>query len=102
MVKHKRRVIWDEDARANFKQAIAHIKKNSLQNAEKIKKEILVSTNSLINEPERLHAPDKYRMNNDGSYRAYEIHKFRVSYFVGKDNIRIIRFRHVSQEPQTY
>ncbi len=102
MVNKKRRVIWNEEARTYFKQAMDHIKKDSIQNAENIKKEIIASAKSLINEPQRLHAPDKYRLNNDGSYRAYEIHRFRISYFISEYYIRIVRMRHTSQNPQEY
>ena len=102
MVRKKKRVVWDEEARTYFKRAIAYIKKDSPQNADKIKKEILASTKTLVEEPIKEHAPDKYRLNNDGSYRSYEIHKFRISYFIGEDFIRIVRIRHTSQEPKEY
>lgn len=102
MVKQKKRVVWGTEAQASFRQAVAYIKKGSPQNADKVKKEVLASTNSLADEPERLHAPDKDRRNNDGSYRAYEIHKYRIAYFAGNDIIRIVRFRHTHQEPQKY
>lgn len=102
MVKRKLSVVWDEEARLNFKQAIGYVKKNSPQNAEKLRREILASTKRLGEEPFILHAQDKDRLNNDGSYRAYEIYKFRISYFAGAETIRIVRFRHTSQEPKAY
>lgn len=101
MVK-KYRVVWDEDARTYFKEAISYIKKDSPQNAEKVKREVIESTRSLANEPQRLHAPDKDRLNNDGSYRAYEIQKFRISYFVSHNEIRVVRIRHTKQDPRLY
>lgn len=102
MVKGKLEIVWDEEARVDFKKAIAYIKKDSPQNADKIRKTILASTKRLADEPLIQHRPDKDRVNNDGSYRAYEIFRFRISYFVGKGAIRIVRFRHTSQEPQKY
>ncbi len=102
MVSKKRKVVWDEGAVAYFKQAIAYIKKDSPQNADKVKKEILASTKALTAKPERQHAPDKYRLNNDGNYRAYELYRFRISYFIGNETIRIVRVRHVSMEPKNY
>ncbi|AXY74527.1 type II toxin-antitoxin system RelE/ParE family toxin [Paraflavitalea soli] len=102
MVAKKRRVIWDEEARDYFKETIAYIKKDSVQNAEKIKQEILLSTRELANEPEKLHAPDKYRVNNNGSYRAYELYHYRISYFTSPEYIRIVRMRHTSMKPEQY
>lgn len=103
MVKHKRkRVVWAEEERTAFRQAIGFIRKQSVQNAENVKNKILASTRSLADDPERLHMPDKYKSDNDGRYRAYEIYRFRITYFVGTDEIRITRFRHTSQQPELY
>lgn len=98
----KRKVIRDEEAKIYFKKALAYIKKDSVKNAEKVKREILASTRALADEPQRQHAPDKYRKNNDGSCRAYELHKYRISYFVSSAEIRIVRIRHTGQEPKEY
>lgn len=70
MVSKKRKVIWDEGVKMYFKQAIAYIKKDSPQNGDKVKKDILASTRALAGLPEKRHMPDKYRHNNDGNYRA--------------------------------
>ena len=65
MVKKKCTVVWDNEAKVYLKKAIAYIKKESPQNAEKVKKDIIASTKKLADEPERLYAPDKYRTDND-------------------------------------
>ena len=102
MVSKKRKVIWDEEAWNYFKEAIAYIKKDSVQSAEKIKKDILFSTRALAETPEKIHAPDKYRTNNNGAYRAYELHRYRLSYFIGDEYIRVVRMRHTSMRPKSY
>lgn len=53
----------------SLRDAYVYIKKDSAHNADKIKKIILASKKELIKNPER-HNPDKYRIGNDGSYRA--------------------------------
>lgn len=45
---------------------------------------------------------DKYRMNNDGSFRAYELLRYRVSYQIIEKEIIIVRVRHTSMEPKQY
>ena len=40
MVSKKRTVVWDNEAKVYLKKAIAYIKKESPQNAEKVKKDI--------------------------------------------------------------
>lgn len=102
MVRKKPSIVWDVDARSAFRKAIAYIKKDSPQNAEKVRLDINTAVKKLADEPERLHAPDKYKIPNDGSFRAFEIHRYRIAYFAGEEEIRIVRFRHTSKAPETY
>lgn len=95
------KVIWDIEARNSFKQAIHWIRSDSPVNADKVKKYFLVATRSLVARPE-IHPPDKYCKNHDQRFRAFEKYNFRVVYFIAEDSIRILRFRHVKQEPLEY
>jgi plasmid stabilization system protein ParE len=97
----KRKLNWGDDAKRSLKTIIKYIRTNSPQNAEKVKKDIKESIRELIDKPER-HPKDKYRSDNDISYRAFELHKIRISYFISADEVRIVRIRHTSQEPLLY
>jgi plasmid stabilization system protein ParE len=101
MVKKVRSVIWDKSAVKYLKSAIEFIRKDSPQNAEKLKSELKASILSLSDNPEK-NPPDKYRTNNDGSFRAFELYKFRISYYVSATEIRIVRIRHARQEPLNF
>jgi hypothetical protein len=72
MVKKARSIIWDSEARNYLKAAISFIRKDSPQNADLVKAKIINSIAELPAKPTK-HAADKYRKNNDGSYRAYEV-----------------------------
>lgn len=96
-----RKISWDIVASKEFEQGINYIAGNSVQNAEKVRQEIVNRIEQLLGNPER-HAPDKYKINNDGSYRAFELHKYRISYFIATDEIRILQIRHTSREPKPY
>lgn len=102
MVNKKRKVVWDREAIAYFKQAISYIRNDSPKNADKVKNDILASAKKLSLEIERQHPPDKYRSNNNGNYRAYELHHYRIAYFISEEHIRIVRIRHTSMEPKEY
>ena len=67
----------------------------------KVKEEILASTRKLATDPE-LHPPDKYRKENDGSFRAYELHRYRIAYRVNEKQVVVVRARHTSMEPLYY
>jgi hypothetical protein len=62
---------------------------------------VLEKINELSGRPE-IHNLDKYKLNNNGSYRAFELHRFRVSYLVKENQIIITRIRNINQEPLDY
>lgn len=100
VTKHK--VVWDKIAVVYLKQAIAYIKKDSPKNAKKVKTDILASANDLTKQAGKQFPPDKYRLNNDGNYRAFELHHFRISYHITEEYIRIVRIRHTGMQPKNY
>jgi plasmid stabilization system protein ParE len=95
------KIIIDNDAKRALREAYTYIKKDSLQNAEKVKCKMLASINELVKNPVK-YAPDKYRFDNDLSFRAYEICKYRITYHISPEEIRIIRIRHTKMNPLEY
>jgi plasmid stabilization system protein ParE len=96
--KHPLPVQWDEVARLQLKKAFEYIRTDSVQNAEKVRRDILQLTRSLSEHAER-YPLDKNKDNNDGTYRAVEKHKYRIAYRVLPDKVRIVRVRNTKQEP---
>src|SRR5258708_3698287 len=103
MVKANLKIIIDNEAKQSIRILYNYIKKDSLQNAEKIRSKILVSISQLKKNPEK-YPPDKYRFDNDTSYRAYEIYRYRITYHISLslEEIRIIRIRHSKMNPLEY
>jgi plasmid stabilization system protein ParE len=101
MVAGKLTVVIDNEAKQSLREAYEHIRQDSLQNAGKVKKAILSSIKEIIKNPER-HAPDKYRIDKDTAYRAYEIYKYRISYHISTTEIRVIRIRHTKMNTLPY
>ena len=96
-----REVRWPLIAQKQLGKAYNYLLPDSYQNAEKVKNAILLSTRKLAANPE-MFPPDKYRKNNDGSFRAYELHHYRIAYRITKNEIIIIRVRHTGMEPKQY
>ncbi len=92
---------WNRNALRQFEKAIAYIEDDSFTNADKFKRDILTKIDGLINHPQK-YPPDKYKKNNDGSFRAFEIHTYRISYRFKKNDIRLIRIRHTKMNPLNY
>lgn len=78
-----------------------YIAADSKQAVAKVSQAIRKATRDLARYPGHW-PPDKYRLVNDGSFRALLIYRYRISYHVGEDEIRIIRFRHISQQSEFY
>ena len=100
MVK-KRRVIWSQNSKQELHEIYDHIKKDSLKNADKVRKTIVSATMNLPSHPKR-YAVDKYKINNDGTFRAFQVFQYRIVYQVTETDIIILRVRHTSMEPLNY
>lgn len=92
---------WSPKAQVQLQKAFKYIQKDSPQNAEKVRTEIIALSENLVKHPERFPL-DKYRTNNDGTFRAFEIHSYRISYRVMPDYLLIVRMRHTSMSPLKY
>ena len=65
-----RKITWAKTALKQFEVAINYIAEDSIQNAEKVRKEILDKIQKIITHPEA-YSLDKLKTSNDGSYRAF-------------------------------
>ncbi len=97
----KWKITWSKTALKQFEDAINYIAEVSIQNAEKVRREILEKIENITNNPE-INYTDKYKTNNDGNYRAFELHHYRIAYRILEKEIRILRIRHTSREPKHY
>ena len=89
---------WNKTALRQLENLIGYIEQESPSHAEKVKSTILLKINSLLQHPEKYY-PDKYKIENDGSLRAFENYHFRVSYPIKGNEIRIFRIRHTRKSP---
>lgn len=96
-----RTISWTKAAVKQFETAIEYIASNSIKNAEKVSIDILKQLEKTVQNPE-FFPPDKYKRNNDGSYRAFEKHHCRIAYRFHHKVIRVLRVRHTAMEPKEY
>ncbi len=94
-------VVWPIQTRKQLQKVYSFIKKDSFQNAEKVKKGILEATSNLAINPE-IYPRDKYKIDNDGSFRVFELYRYCISYQIINDEVVIIRIRHTSMNPKKY
>jgi len=91
-------IVWEDEAKRQLKYLYQYIKQDSLQNAVTVRKGILEKVKKAAMYLESF-SPEKYKTNNDGSYRAFELDHYRISYRVTSKEIIILRIRHTSQSP---
>ncbi|MFI5160545.1 MAG: type II toxin-antitoxin system RelE/ParE family toxin [Sphingobacteriales bacterium] len=96
------RIKWNKRAIQQLLDAIRFIEENDFYSyAAELEKEILSRIRNIPQNP-TIYPLDKYRRNNDGSYHAFEVDQYRISYRNIKDEIRIVRIRHTSRRTRKY
>ena len=94
-------IAWDRAALYSLQKVFEYIQKDSPQNAVKVRDSILKIIRGIPDHPLKF-PPDKFKTNNQGNYRAFEKFSYRIAYRVSDKEIKILRIRHVKQEPKGY
>lgn len=94
-------VNWNKQASNRLRKIYDEIIQESYTNAEKVRSGIVALVDQLPAHPEKF-PPDKYKKNNPGNYRAFEKYSYRIAYKFTDKEVRILRIRHVKQEPTEY
>lgn len=97
----KNQLVWTRRSQQHMRALYKYIGKDSPQNAMKVVNDLIAAIEKAIDNPENYN-PDKFKMNNDGSYKAFERHKYRIAYRFQKNTIRVLRVRHSKMEPKNY
>jgi plasmid stabilization system protein ParE len=95
------RLVWTKRSQQQMLAAYKYISQDSEQNAEKVLNDIVTAMEKAVINP-GFYGPDKYKTDNDVSYRAFEKHHYRVIYRYAKNIIRVLRVRHTRMEPKMY
>ena len=69
--------------------------------AAKLEESIISRIENLIDNY-NIYPIDKYKKDNDGSYHAFEVEEYRISYRVKNSQVKIIRIRHTGRKPRKY
>jgi plasmid stabilization system protein ParE len=95
-------VKWNKAAVQQLLAAIRFIEEAGFYTyAVELEEDILSRIRKLPQNP-NIYPVDKYRKNNDGTYHAFEVDYYRISYRNTKDTIRIVRIRHTSRRVRKY
>ncbi|HSN49438.1 MAG TPA: type II toxin-antitoxin system RelE/ParE family toxin [Flavobacterium sp.] len=97
------KIIWASDALNQLEDIHFYIlfESKSIQVADKVVAKIFESTEILKTKPE-IYKPDSRKNNNDGSFRAYFVYDYMISYQITPDCIQILRVRHTARKPKKF
>lgn len=92
------KIKWNKLAVKQLMDAIQYLEENeTLAYAEKIETKIL-SKIELLPKRIKVYQLDRLKKNNDGSFYAVEVDKYRISYRQISQEIRILRVRHTAED----
>ena len=95
------KVKWNKLAVKQLMDAIEYLEDNEqFAYAEKVETTILSRIKSLPDKT-TIYQPDRLKRNNDGSFYAFEVDSYRISYRNLPTEIHILRIRHTSRRPVT-
>jgi plasmid stabilization system protein ParE len=77
MVKNK--LVWARRSQQHMRALYKYINNDSPQNALSVVRDIIVAAEKAITNPE-YYSPDKYKIDNDGSHRAFKKYLYRIGY----------------------
>ncbi|OFX28462.1 MAG: hypothetical protein A2033_14730 [Bacteroidetes bacterium GWA2_31_9] len=95
------KIEWRNEAVVHFNEILEYLQKES-------EKAAFIVGNAILDEVEALsefvtaHSLDRFKVNNDGTFRAFIVYNYRISYFIENNIIYILRIRHTSREPLRY
>lgn len=98
-----KKIIWSSNALEQLEDIHFYIlfESKSIQVADKVVDKIFDSTKILKTKPE-IYKLDTKKDNNDGSFRAYFVYDYMISYQITPDYIQILRVRHTSRKPKNF
>jgi plasmid stabilization system protein ParE len=98
MDKEAAEIIWHREANKNFKKIIDYLSEESVSTAQIVSNAILEEIGKLALNPNS-KPPDRFKKNNDGIFRAFQVYSYRISYYTDEKIIYVLRIRHVNREP---
>ncbi len=98
-----KKIIWSPTSLKQLEEVHTDIFEvsKSLNIANRVIDDIMSSADILSSQPE-IYTLDENKLNNDNSYRSYEIRTYNVAYRILTDTVRIIRVRYSGNEPRQY
>jgi plasmid stabilization system protein ParE len=94
-------VIWSKRSLSQLQDIYTYIEKESPKGAIKVVNAVVSRINSL-GEKAMMFEADRFKKNNDGSYRAIPVYTYRIVYKIKLNQVHILKIHHTSRLPKKY
>jgi plasmid stabilization system protein ParE len=102
MAKKKiKNIVWSKNATIQYYQILEYLTKEAPEAINIVGNALLDMIESLALEYNN-YPPDRFKKNNDGTFKAALVFNYKVSYQISDKDIYILRIRHTSREPMNY
>jgi len=102
MVKKKiKTIVWSRNAANQYYKILKYLSEEAPEAIDIVGNALLDMIESLSLEYNN-YPPDRFKKNNDGTYKASLVFNYRISFQITETNIYILRIRHTSREPKNH
>lgn len=98
-----KKIVWSIDALEQLEDIHFYIffESKSIGIADKVTETIFDSTDVLKTSPD-VYELDSQKQKNDGSFRAYFVYNYKISYRISINEIQILRIKHSARKPKNW
>lgn len=97
----EKEIIWSKTALNQLEKIYFYLLKESKSNSISNKViDVIYNSTSILRTNWEIYELDEMKLSNNGTYRAFEIYSYRISYKVAAKAIHILRIRHTSRNPK--
>jgi plasmid stabilization system protein ParE len=102
MVQKKiKQIIWSKNAETQYFEILEYLFEEAPQAIEIVANALLDMIESLSSQYNN-YPLDRFKKNNDGSFKTAIVFSYRISYQISENNVTILRIRHTSREPLSF
>lgn len=97
----EKEIIWSKTAQNQLEKIYFYLfKETKSKNIPNKVIDAIYNSVTILNTNCEIYELDEMKICNDGSYRAFEIYNYRITYKITPKEVNILRIRHTSRNPK--
>ncbi|WP_149208156.1 type II toxin-antitoxin system RelE/ParE family toxin [Flavobacterium johnsoniae] len=97
----EKEIIWSKTAQNQLEKIYFYLfKETKSRNIPNKVIDTIYNSVTILSTSWEIYELDEMKSSNDGTYRAYEVYSYRITYKITPKEIHILRIRHTSRNPK--